>query len=202
MFVADYDLTGQLIWPAAYLLGHYIIQNPGKFSGQTILELGSGAGLVGLLTSCFADKVILSDHNDIVLDLLRSNATSGVCMKNSEILKRGDIDVVKLEWGDNITSDVLKKHSFKYIIGSDIVYWYQAIVPLFQTIDQLLSHEKDAEFVLTYKSRALKQEKVMLQVARDFNFDIEEIPPEKYMENDESNRREHLCLLIFRRKQA
>ena len=47
----DYDLTGQIIWKAADILSKYIIDELGEqtLKGKTVLEVGSGPGLCGLV---------------------------------------------------------------------------------------------------------------------------------------------------------
>lgn len=45
---ADYDLTGQILWPAAALLAEYIAAHPDLVVGRRgACELGAGLGLVG-----------------------------------------------------------------------------------------------------------------------------------------------------------
>jgi hypothetical protein len=41
---ADFDLTGQLVWPGAMLLNDYLSKNAEILQGCTIIELGSGVG--------------------------------------------------------------------------------------------------------------------------------------------------------------
>lgn len=41
---ADFDLTGQLVWPGAILLNNYLSENPEMLQGRSIIELGSGVG--------------------------------------------------------------------------------------------------------------------------------------------------------------
>jgi hypothetical protein len=41
---ADYDLTGQLVWPGAELLSEYLSKNQGRVKGSSVLELGAGLG--------------------------------------------------------------------------------------------------------------------------------------------------------------
>ena len=41
---ADFDLTGQLVWPGAMLLNDYLSKNAEILQGCSILELGSGVG--------------------------------------------------------------------------------------------------------------------------------------------------------------
>lgn len=42
---ADFDLTGQLVWPGAMLMNDYISKNAELFQGCSVIELGSGVGM-------------------------------------------------------------------------------------------------------------------------------------------------------------
>ncbi|KAL0418447.1 UNVERIFIED_CONTAM: hypothetical protein Sradi_1258200 [Sesamum radiatum] len=72
----DFDLTGQLVWPGAELLNHYLSKNADMLRGCSVIELGSGVGITGILCSRFCNEVVMTDHNDEVLkarlcDILR-----------------------------------------------------------------------------------------------------------------------------------
>ena len=41
---ADFDLTGQLVWPGAMLLNDYLSKNDEMLQGCSAIELGSGVG--------------------------------------------------------------------------------------------------------------------------------------------------------------
>lgn len=43
--IADFDLTGQLVWPGAMLLNDYISKNAELLQGCSVMELGSGVGM-------------------------------------------------------------------------------------------------------------------------------------------------------------
>nr|CAB3458760.1 unnamed protein product [Digitaria exilis] len=64
----DYDLTGQLVWPGAVLMNNYLSEHPETVNECSIIELGSGIGITGILCSRFCKKVVLTDHNDEVLE--------------------------------------------------------------------------------------------------------------------------------------
>jgi predicted nicotinamide N-methyase len=51
----------------------YIVDHCESFTGKTILEVGAGAGLTGLVCSHFAKRVLLTDGNDLVVELLKIN---------------------------------------------------------------------------------------------------------------------------------
>lgn len=41
---ADYDLTGQLVWPGAVLLNNFLSLHAEILEGRSVIELGSGVG--------------------------------------------------------------------------------------------------------------------------------------------------------------
>ena len=41
---ADYDLTGQLVWPGAGILNDYLVNHSDILDGRSVIELGSGVG--------------------------------------------------------------------------------------------------------------------------------------------------------------
>lgn len=90
----DYDLTGQIIWKAADILSKYIIDHcEDTFKGTRILELGSGPGLCGLIAAHYAKQVILSDYQDLVMDLIKMN------IKDFDPKKcECSLNAVKLDW--------------------------------------------------------------------------------------------------------
>ena len=74
MRAADYDLTGQTIWPAAQMLADYLADHLDILAGcDHACELGAGLGLVGLFAAQ-ACPVTLTDHNEIVMRVLSKNS--------------------------------------------------------------------------------------------------------------------------------
>lgn len=41
---ADFDLTGQMVWPGAEILNDYLSKNSDMLRGCSVIELGSGVG--------------------------------------------------------------------------------------------------------------------------------------------------------------
>lgn len=61
---ADYDLTGQLIWPGAMLLNNYLSKNSHLIEGHSIIELGSGVGKMRWLLLVLLYWCLLVDDDD------------------------------------------------------------------------------------------------------------------------------------------
>ncbi|CAI5738020.1 unnamed protein product [Hyaloperonospora brassicae] len=71
----DHDLTGQVVWLVSAFLAWYLVAHREELAGKTVVELGAGTGLSGLLASQLrAAHTALTDGNDIVLELLKENA--------------------------------------------------------------------------------------------------------------------------------
>jgi len=54
----------------------YVIDHPDQFAGKVVLELGAGAGLTGIVCSKYSKNVVVTDGNDLVVELLSLNASS------------------------------------------------------------------------------------------------------------------------------
>mmetsp|Transcript_19385 Transcript_19385/g.56706 ORF Transcript_19385/g.56706 Transcript_19385/m.56706 type:complete len:465 (-) Transcript_19385:281-1675(-) len=84
--------VGFVMWPSAVVLSFWIISNPSLVHGRSIIELGAGCGLVGLVTAgvvkntnCLMGcdsassppksgaKVIMTDFNEVVLKNIKRN---------------------------------------------------------------------------------------------------------------------------------
>lgn len=75
----DFDLTGQVIWQAANIMSTWLVEDENilkDFKDKSILELGAGPGLCGLVSAHTAKQVIFTDHMEIVMDLIDTNISS------------------------------------------------------------------------------------------------------------------------------
>ncbi|KAK9082024.1 hypothetical protein Syun_031006 [Stephania yunnanensis] len=111
---ADYDLTGQLVWPGAVLLNNYLSNNTAILQGSSIIELGSGVavqmfksflvveGVTGILCSRFCHEILLTDHNE---QILKKNIELQPSHENHT-----NYAAEKLEWGNVSNGSYLEKH--------------------------------------------------------------------------------------------
>ncbi|KAL3004258.1 hypothetical protein AAZX31_08G153300 [Glycine max] len=122
----DFDLTGQLVWPGAMLLNEYLSKNVNLLQGCTAIELGSGVGITGILCSRFCHKVVMTDHNEEVIKILKKNIELHSCPENITSISHGLV-AEKLEWGNtDQINEILQKHpgGFDFILGADIYILY------------------------------------------------------------------------------
>ena len=175
----DFDATGIMIWPATHLLCQHLAQDAHETEGgvlgvrqRTVLELGCGCGLVGVVAMATSATQspslwVATDMDVSALQLSQENfALNGI--SNSGLMAsiettsghRQGLFARRLEWGNqedmnNIQSD-LGLDRFDCIVGADIVYpntCGKALTDLFQTVDRFLSKQDGSKFYLSFASR-------------------------------------------------
>ncbi|XP_035680376.1 methyltransferase-like protein 23 isoform X1 [Branchiostoma floridae] len=73
---ATYAETGQVVWPASEMLSHYLLHHSHLVQSRSVLELGAGVGLPGLVAAKLTKEpssVVLTDQSEVVLELLQKN---------------------------------------------------------------------------------------------------------------------------------
>ncbi|KAK9741996.1 hypothetical protein RND81_03G142100 [Saponaria officinalis] len=131
--------TGLMIWESARLMASILVENPSITSGKRVLELGCGcAGICSMVAAEYAHLVVATDGDPKALDLLSQNIA-----KNTT--KPDKLLVSPLQWGNNDHIEAIKKlnSGFDIILGTDVTYIPEAILPLFETAQKLIS-SKDA----------------------------------------------------------
>ncbi|XP_048325211.2 uncharacterized protein LOC107410619 isoform X2 [Ziziphus jujuba] len=171
----DFDLTGQLVWPGAMLLNDYISKNSELLQGRSVIELGSGVGITGILCSRFCREVVLTDHNEEVLRILKKNVELHSSSQN-----HNGLAAEKLEWGNSEhIYHILEKYSrgFDLILGADICFQQASIPLLFDTVEKLLRFrgQGQCKFILAYISRAKVMDSMVINEATRHGLEINEI---------------------------
>jgi predicted nicotinamide N-methyase len=146
----DFDLTGQIVWPAARLLCWYLARfGEEELSGRPCLELGAGCGLGGLVATHFSPDVTLTDNEPEVLAVLEQNVrhASKSC---------GAVRVADVSWGREADLLALEgvsgRRTWPVLLGADVVYWSEAVTPLFAAVAAMLERPRGV-FLLSYFDR-------------------------------------------------
>lgn len=171
----DYDLTGQLVWPGAVLMNTYLSEHPETVKGCSLIELGSGIGITGILCSRFCKEVVLTDHNDEVLEIIKKNIEMQSCSGNADAVLTAE----KLEWGNHDhLSNIIEKHpvGFDLILGADICFQQASIPCLFDTVEKLLRMQANkCRFILAYVSRTKVMDALVLKEAEKRGMVVKEV---------------------------
>ena len=100
---------GLLLWESAIALAGLVgARGTATFAGRTVLELGCGVGLPGLVAASLGATVVQADHEPRALDLARQNA------RRNGIPAPRQLSSDWRTWG--------QEQRFDIILGADIAY--------------------------------------------------------------------------------
>ncbi|XP_072345902.1 protein N-lysine methyltransferase METTL21D isoform X3 [Scyliorhinus torazame] len=125
--------VGCVVWDAALVLAKYLETSAfyrvglHSFTGKSVVELGSGTGLVGLMASVLGAHVTVTDLEELQ-GLLNTN------INDNKHLVTGSIQAKVLKWGESV------KHlppEPDYILVADCIYYEQSLEPLLWTMKEL-----------------------------------------------------------------
>ncbi|KAL8171120.1 hypothetical protein V2J09_022924 [Rumex salicifolius] len=130
--------TGLMLWESACLMASILSKNPSILSGKRVLELGCGCtGICSMIAARVADLVIASDGDDKTLKPLTENISSNLSQPTLSKLT-----IKELQWGNQQHIAAIKNlnpRGFDIILGTDVTYVAEAILPLFATAHELIS---------------------------------------------------------------
>jgi predicted nicotinamide N-methyase len=112
------------IWKASILLASYLASMP-PIPMKTMLEIGSGLGMVGIAASKAGHLITMSERDPDALNFARANALANGCP---------ELAIEKLDWH----APQLDRR-FDYIVGSETVYKTEDIDGLDALFDQYLN---------------------------------------------------------------
>lgn len=146
------------LWPAATELCHQAI--PFLHPSTSVLELGAGTGLVGILASKTSNQVSITDGNSESVNLISENIK----------LNNSPASAFQLEWG-------VPTKSFDLILCSDVVYSHTAIKPLLTTIHSALTPSSTC-LLSNHKIRLSQLESELLKTCDSLSIHYTLLPTE------------------------
>lgn len=163
----NHETLGNIIWDGSYVLCKFLEKRffqwnkEGKpdylLSSKTVLELGSGTGMVSLASFILGANTIASDLKE-VLPLLEINLTQNKnsILQISKVHERIQLEVRELVWGRETDYQDLKG-KLDFILGADVIAGIYPLDALLQTLDYLSN--ANTQIFIVYKSRFVSHEK-------------------------------------------
>ncbi|XP_048394382.1 protein-lysine methyltransferase METTL21D isoform X1 [Stegostoma tigrinum] len=186
--------VGCVVWDAALVLAKYLETSSfyrgglHTFTGRSVVELGSGTGLVGLMASVLGAHVTVTDLEDMQ-KLLNIN------ISDNKHLVTGSVEAKVLKWGESV-KDLPSEPD--YILVADCIYYEQSLEPLLRTLKELAG--KNSCIICCYEERTMGNNpeiEICFFKLLQTDFEIEEIPLDRH---DEKYRSEDIHILHIRRK--
>ena len=163
-----WNSTGLTLWKASDQMCEYLVENQMTLlhGPKRILELGTGLGRCGILAHKLLDSsdegeagsaIFLTDGDTDTLLQLRANVEHNICSKYQSQKSKTNLEISQLIWGTETAKKFLSQRAsgqkFDVIFGSDLVYVVKVIVPLFQTVNELLLSDRESCFVMAHNNR-------------------------------------------------
>ncbi|KXS12614.1 S-adenosyl-L-methionine-dependent methyltransferase [Gonapodya prolifera JEL478] len=167
----DIDLnhnTGMKLWEGSIILAEHIFHRI-TVAGKSVVELGSGTGLVGIVAAIAgAASVVLTDLEGQV-DLVNENVE-----RNVELVEDKDrIRVVEVDWTEQSDAVRNKIGMVDLVLASECLYLPHLHAPLLSTM-RAVAHAGTRAF-LSYKQRGFGEEG-FFAMAREAGWVVKMIP--------------------------
>nr|XP_023994594.1 LOW QUALITY PROTEIN: methyltransferase-like protein 23 [Salvelinus alpinus] len=133
-------------WPCAVVLAQCVWTHREELMRKTVLELGAGVSLPGVVAAKCGAQVILSDSAELPLFLEN-------CRRTCEVNELPNVLVVGITRGE-VSPDLLLLPPLDIILGSDVFYEPEDIENVLVTISFLLEKNPEAQFWTTYQERS------------------------------------------------
>lgn len=134
LWSSDYDagLGGTMFDGALCLcnfIEHLVVREEKEFKLCSVVELGAGCGLPGLLLAGLGARVVLTDVEETV-ELIEENIEN-----NEKVLKssNGEATAETLDW-TNESDRTRFQPPYDYVLAADTVYSEEAVVPFLKTV--------------------------------------------------------------------
>ncbi|KAK3520768.1 hypothetical protein QTP70_032334 [Hemibagrus guttatus] len=137
---------GMYVWPCAVVLAQYVWTMREKVQRKTVLELGAGVSLPGIVAAKCGAYVTLSDSAEIPLCLEHSRH----CCEHNDL---PGVPVVGLTWGE-ISPELRSLTPVDIILGSDVFYEPEDFEDVLVTISFLLRRNPSGQFWTTFQERS------------------------------------------------
>lgn len=204
--VGPHGATGLMVWDGSIVLAKYLEYRYPTLERKSIIEIGSGTGIVGLTSGILGGNVILTDLHYCLPNLQQT------IDKNIYALK-GRTKVQELNWEKLPTGapteffnqqqpQSFPSYPFSLIVGADVVWVPELIEPLVQTLNWLVPSlpssssstttsgstgssntvsggtvaSPSTEILIAHKTRSRLSDELFFKLLKDYNFMYKEIP--------------------------
>lgn len=99
---------GVVLWPASIALAHEVATRPDEFRGRSVLELGAGTGLPGIVAAALGAAVVQTDRHELALH---------VCRLNGQRNRAAGVEYRLADW-----SEWSDPRRYDWVVGSDVLY--------------------------------------------------------------------------------
>jgi nicotinamide N-methyltransferase len=180
--VGHNPLWGHHLWNAGRVIAHYLEENPVLVATKTVLELGAGAGLPGLVCGTLGSrKVVVSDYPD---PELVSNLWLNI--DQCPLFREGRVVAEGYCWGADAAP--LLSHlpsgeeGFDVLILADLLFNHSEHAKLVQSVQATLSRDRASKalvFFTPYRPWLYEKDMAFFELVKEAGFTVEKVLEQK-----------------------
>ena len=145
----DSTTFGLFLWPSATVLAQFLTFHPAAVRGRTVLELGAGVALPGLVAARLgATRVTVTDRAEC--PAIQQNAAAAIDLNGLS----GVCTAQPLTWGD-FSEEFMAIPKPHVLLGADCFYTSETADALLGTVSLLL--RPGSVFYTTYHERSIRR---------------------------------------------
>ncbi|XP_050226595.1 calmodulin-lysine N-methyltransferase [Mercurialis annua] len=156
------DNTGLVCqWPSEDILAYFCLSHADMFRSKTVIELGSGYGLAGLVIAATteASQIVISDGNPQLVDYIQHNIEA-----NSDAFGDTNVKSMMLHWDQDDTSNI--QNTFDVIVASDCTFFKEFHKGLACTVKLLLKRAETSEALFFSPKRGDSLDKFLDEIEK------------------------------------
>ncbi|XP_007668109.1 methyltransferase-like protein 23 isoform X2 [Ornithorhynchus anatinus] len=134
------------VWPCAVVLAQYLWFHRRRLTGKTVLEIGAGVSLPGVLAAKCGAEVVLSDSAELPHCLEN-------CARSCQANGLAEVRVTGLTWGQ-VSPELLALPPLDIILASDVFFEPEDFEDILTTVYFLLQRNPQAQLWTTYQVRS------------------------------------------------
>jgi len=173
-----YSNTGNAwkVWDSSLVLARWVYANEEIFKNKSVHEVGSGCGLVGLISSLYSEKTTLSDYKDEILQNLQINVNLNFqdCLEQKTKIFIKNLDFEKVYNGQMTINE---EEKVDIVLGADVVYGFHLSLWLPSVLDNLIK-PNGAFYGIMPKNRVGLDEFIINMESYSFVCDVFTVPEE------------------------
>ncbi|RDI83398.1 hypothetical protein Vi05172_g6527 [Venturia inaequalis] len=180
--VGHNPLWGHLLWNAGRTISDYLEENASALlSGRSVLELGAGAGLPGIVSAIKgATTVVVTDYPDpdLIENITHNINTCDEIVNKSNILAAGHLWGAPVEDLLMLLPEESRSKKFQTVILADLLFNHSEHAKLIKSVQQTLQQDANAcalVFFTPYRPWLLEKDLAFFDLARENQFQVTKI---------------------------
>ena len=222
----DQDATGLGIWAAALVTAAWMVEEAvrsgadgdgdnkstnmlDRFANRTVIELGAGCGVPGMVVAASGSRSSVNDPNAVVTSAARQppskvyltdfNSKTVENLRFNAQLNRDQttqVDVRYMNWQDPTT---WPDERLDFVIGSDLIYQSDMVPLLVQTVAGLLQQNENSRFLYVAPDTGRKGQEGLVAALAEAGLELDSVreAPAAYSANPLYSQDEEECFLHF-----